>query len=62
MADLSITDLARMVGVPVERLLEQIKEAALPQTNATDTITNDQRSILLGFLKSRHGDSSGVPT
>jgi len=62
MADLSITDLARMVGVPVERLLEQIKEAALPQTNATDTITNDQRSILLGFLKSRHGDSSGADT
>ena len=36
MADLSINDLARMVGVPVERLLEQIKEAGLPQSSATD--------------------------
>lgn len=62
MADLSINDLARMVGVPVERLLEQIKEAGLPQTNAVDTITNDQRSSLLAFLKSRHGDSSGGDT
>jgi translation initiation factor IF-2 len=51
-----------MVGVPAERLLEQIKEAGLPQATATDTITNDQRSTLLAFLKSRHGDNSGGNT
>ena len=62
MADLSVTDLAKMVGVPVERLLEQIKEAGLPQTAAVDTITNDERSSLLSFLKSRHGDNSGGNT
>jgi translation initiation factor IF-2 len=62
MADLSINQLATMVGVPVERLLEQIKEAGLPQTQAADTITNEQRSSLLAFLKSRHGDSSGGDT
>ena len=62
MADLSINDLAKMVGVPVERLLEQIKEAGLPQSSATDTISNEQRSALLAFLKSRHGDSSGGDT
>ncbi len=62
MADLSVTDLAKMVGVPVERLLEQIKEAGLPQVIAGDTITNEQRSSLLAFLKSRHGDNSGGDT
>lgn len=62
MADLSVTDLAKMVGVPVERLLEQIKEAGLPQVTAVDTITNEQRSALLSFLKSRHGDNSGGDT
>jgi translation initiation factor IF-2 len=62
MADLSVNDLARMVGVPVDRLLEQIKEAGLPQIIAADTISNDQRSTLLSFLKSRHGDSSGADT
>ncbi|MGA0805027.1 MAG: translation initiation factor IF-2 [Pseudohongiellaceae bacterium] len=62
MADLSINQLATMVGVPVERLLEQIKEAGLPQTQAADTITNEQRASLLAFLKSRHGDSSGGDT
>jgi translation initiation factor IF-2 len=62
MADISINDLAKMVGVPVDRLLEQIKDAELPQRKATDTISNEQRSKLLSFLKSRHGDSSGGDT
>ncbi len=46
----------------MDRLLEQIKEAGLPQAGAADTISNDQRSTLLSFLKSRHGDSSGADT
>lgn len=62
MADLSIQDLAKMVGVQVERLLEQIKEAGLPQTAAADKINNEQRAKLLTFLKSRHGDNSGAET
>jgi translation initiation factor IF-2 len=62
MANLSINDLARAVGVPVGRLLEQIKEAGLPQTTPEDGITNDERAKLLSFLKSRHGDSSGSDT
>jgi translation initiation factor IF-2 len=62
MADLSIQDLAKVVGVPVERLLEQIKEAGLPQAAAADTINNEQKSKLLSFLKSRHGDNSGGET
>jgi translation initiation factor IF-2 len=62
MADISINDLAKMVGVPVDRLLEQIKDAELPQRKAADTISNEQRSTLLSFLKSRHGDSSGGDT
>ncbi len=62
MADLSIQDLAKVVGVPVERFLEQIKEAGLPQTAAADKINNEQKSKLLAFLKSRHGDNSGGET
>src|SRR5690606_6624476 len=62
MAELSINELARMVGVPTERLLEQVREAGLPQRNAEDTISNEQRASLLAFLKSRHGDTSGGDT
>jgi translation initiation factor IF-2 len=51
-----------MVGVPTERLLDQVREAGLPQTKADDTISNEQRSSLLAFLKGRHGDTSGGDT
>lgn len=59
MADVTVAELAKMVGVPVERLLEQIREAELPQAAADDTITNDERARLLASLKRRHGDESG---
>jgi len=60
MADVTITELAKMVGVPEDRLLEQIKEAGLPQTKAEDTMTNEERTALLMSLKSKHGeDTSG---
>ena len=62
MAELSINDLASMVGVPTERLLDQVREAGLPQRNAEDIISNEQRASLLAFLKSRHGDTSGADT
>lgn len=57
MADVTIAELATMVGVPVERLLEQVKEAGLPQTSADDAIDNDERSKLLLSLKQKHGGS-----
>ena len=63
MADVTVSELANMVGVPEDRLLEQIEEAGLPQKKADDTITNDERSTLLLSLKSKHGeDTSGGAT
>jgi len=60
MADVTITELAKMVGVPEDRLLEQIKEAGLPQTKADDTMTNDERATLLLSLKSKHGEDTSA--
>jgi len=63
MADVTVSELANMVGVPEDRLLEQIEEAGLPQKKADDTITNEERSTLLLSLKSKHGeDTSGGAT
>tara|TARA_R110000824_G_scaffold156225_1_gene329237 strand:+ start:2530 stop:5064 length:2535 start_codon:yes stop_codon:yes gene_type:complete len=58
MADLTIAELAKMVGVPEERLLEQIKEAGLPQTKVSDSLSNEERTKLLMSLKGKHGDDS----
>ncbi|MDT8398854.1 MAG: translation initiation factor IF-2 [Pseudomonadales bacterium] len=62
MADVTIAELAKMVRVPVERLLDQVKEAGLSQTRSEDPITNDERATLLLFLKSKHGDESAADT
>ena len=58
MAELTIAELAKLVGVEEGRLLEQIKEAGLPQTKASDSLSNDERSKLLTSLKGKHGDDS----
>lgn len=56
MADLTIAELAKMVGVSVERLLEQVKEAGLPQLSGDEAMSNDERTALLMSLKGKHGD------
>lgn len=58
MADLTIAELAKLVGVQEDRLLEQIKEAGLPQTKTSDSLSNEERSKLLMSLKGKHGDDS----
>jgi translation initiation factor IF-2 len=58
MADLTIAELAKLVGVEEARLLEQIKEAGLPQTKSSDSISNDEKTKLLMSLKGKHGDDS----
>ncbi|MBK0062828.1 MULTISPECIES: translation initiation factor IF-2 [unclassified Acinetobacter] len=61
MTDKTIQDLAQTVGRPVDKLLEQVREAGLPQRNANDTITTEQQDTLVNHLKKVHGqDASGA--
>ncbi len=55
MADVTVGELAKVVGVTAERLLAQIKEAGLPHTRAEDSISNDDKNTLLLFLRRSHG-------
>lgn len=57
MADVTISELAEVVGVSVDKLLSQIKEAGLSHTKADDSISNDDKNTLLQFLRRSHGDS-----
>ena len=57
MADAKISELAEVVGVSVDKLLTQIKEAGLSHTKAGDSISNDDKNTLLQFLRRSHGDS-----
>ena len=57
MADAKISELAKVVGVSVDKLLSQIKEAGLSHTKADDSISNDDKNTLLQFLRRSHGDT-----
>jgi translation initiation factor IF-2 len=56
MADVTISELADVVGVSVDKLLSQVKEAGLPHTKADESISNDDKNALLQFLRRSHGD------
>ena len=56
MANATISELAKVVGVAVEKLLSQVKEAGLPHTKAGDVISNEDKNTLLQFLRSSHGE------
>lgn len=50
MADVTVKQLAQVVGIPVERLLNQLQEAGLSFTNEIQTVNEDQKRILLNHL------------
>ena len=57
MADVTVKQLAQVVGIPVERLLSQLQEAGLSITDAEQVVREDQKRILLNHLK---GTSNGT--
>ena len=56
MTDTTVQEFADVVGTDSDRLLTQMKEAGLPQTNADDAVSADQKEALLGHLKKNHGE------
>jgi translation initiation factor IF-2 len=62
MADVTVKQLAQMVGTPVERLLMQIKEAGINITSAEQTVTNEQKHTLLTYLKTNKTKSTPADT
>ena len=61
MADVTVKELADVVGTSTDRLLSQMKEAGLPQSAETDTVNDEQKQSLLAFLKKSHGEADAEP-
>ncbi|MGR9051215.1 MAG: translation initiation factor IF-2 [Gammaproteobacteria bacterium] len=57
MSDKTVRQLAEVVGIPLERLLEQLKEAGLSASAPEDVIHEDEKIKLLAHLRKRHGKS-----
>jgi translation initiation factor IF-2 len=61
MAEVTVNELAKTVGASVDRLLTQMKEAGLNHSSADAIVSDEEKQILLGYLKSLHGEKSGEP-
>lgn len=55
MPEVTISEFASDVGATVERIQEQLVEAGLPNKKAEEVITDSEKSILLDFLRKKHG-------
>mgnify|MGYP001045793958 FL=1 len=58
MAEVTVKQLAEMVGVSVDRLLEQMKEAGISGKNDVAEVSESERQALLNHLKRSHGEDA----
>lgn len=61
MADVTVKKLAITVGVPVERLLSQMREAGLPHSGENESVSEEQKQTLLAWLQKSHGADAAAP-
>ncbi len=61
MTQVTVKELATEVAAPVERLLQQMREAGLPHTDAGQVVTDNEKQALLAHLKSSHKAKAEEP-
>jgi translation initiation factor IF-2 len=60
MPDVTVSQYADVIGIPVDRLVEQLVEAGLSEKLAGDVISDIEKSELLKFLRRKHGKNSST--
>lgn len=61
MAETTVKKLADVVGIPVDTLLSQMKEAGLPHIDAGEGVSDEQKQQLLAHLRKSHGAQDAEP-
>ncbi len=61
MGQVTVQQLAEVVGASSERLLTQMKEAGLPHTEAEEAVSDEDKQTLLKYLKRSHGEATETP-
>src|ERR1700736_5696325 len=59
MSDVTVTQFAEVLKVPVDKLLTQLDEAGIKVAGANDTISDEAKLELLTHLRRSHGRSDG---
>jgi len=54
MATVKVSELAKSIGAPIEKLLKQIQEAGLLHNKGDDLISDEEKQRLLSFLEESH--------
>jgi translation initiation factor IF-2 len=57
MSEVTVEKLAKVVGTPVDKLLEQMKEAGVLLNGADDVVSDEQKKALLAHLQKSHGET-----
>ena len=60
MAEVTVTQFAEVLKVPVEKLLTQLEEAGIKVAGPDDTISEDAKLELLTHLRKAHGKDEGA--
>jgi translation initiation factor IF-2 len=55
MSDVTVRQLAEVVGIPLERLLTQLGDAGLEKSDADDVLSDTEKLRFLSFLRQSHG-------
>ncbi|WP_432697477.1 translation initiation factor IF-2 [Marinobacterium sp. YM272] len=58
MAEVTVKQLADVVGVSVERLLKQMQEAGIDNKKDGSVVSENERQTLLAYLKRSHGEDA----
>ena len=61
MAEVTVSQLAGVVGATADKLLAQMKQAGLTHTSVDEVVSDEDKQILLSFLKSSHGETTEAP-
>ncbi len=60
MAEVTVKQLAQVVGTPVEKLLEQLGDAGVEKSSETDMISDSEKLTLLAHLRQSRGESAAA--
>jgi translation initiation factor IF-2 len=61
MSDVTVRQLASVLNLQVEKLLEQLSEAGMSFNDPDQVVTSTEKVKLLGFLRRSHGKQAALP-
>jgi translation initiation factor IF-2 len=61
MTDVTVKELANIIGTPEDLLLSQMHAAGLSQSSSEQKVSDEEKQQLLTYLKQSHGETASAP-